>query len=211
MYVITVDQVDSRRAEDRVPQALEALEAIGTRRTRPFERTAGDEIQGVTDDPFDVVRIVGVLVRAGDWRIGIGSGPVQQPLPESPRAGRGPAFVAARAAVRDAHPVPGQLAVRLGDTPGLTAALAALRERHTGFAETALLLHARVLRARTDEGWEVTELLTEGLTQRAVAQRLGVTPSAVSQRVRRSGWAEQAGVEALVAHHLSVADGRTDP
>ena len=44
----------------------------------------------------------------------------------------------------------------------------------------------------------------------AAARSLNVTPSAVSQRVRRAGWQEQVRGRELIAHHLSVADGRTD-
>ncbi len=211
MYVITADQVDSRREADRVPEALTLLAEIRPSRAQPFERTAGDEIQGVTSDPADVLAVLGSLIRAERWRVGIGIGPVDLPLPASPRAGRGPAFIAARVAVREAHPSPGQLAVRAGSPPELHPSVREVRERHTRYAESALLLYARLLRARTPEGWEVTDLLAAGSTQKEAATRLGISASAVSQRVRRSGWFEQAGAEALVCHHLSVADGRTDP
>ena len=211
MYVVTADQVDSRHEADRVPAALTLLAGVRPRTSAPFERTAGDEIQGVTNDPTDLIAIVTSLIRADRWRLGLGIGPVDLPLPVSPRAGRGPAFIAAREAVQAAHPATGQLAVRLGSTPGLDPRARVVRERHTRYAESALLLLARLLRGRTAEGWEVTDLLAEGLTQKAAAARLGVSPSAVSQRVRRSGWSEQVGAVELVHHHLSVADGRTDP
>ena len=211
MFVVTADQVDSRREADRVPEALTLLAGVRPRAANPFERTAGDEIQGVTDDPADLLDIVTSLIRADRWRLGIGIGPVDLPLPVSPRAGRGPAFIAARAAVSAAHPATGQLAVRFGATPELDPHLRAVRERHTRYAESALLLLARLLRGRTAEGWEVTDLLADGLTQKEAAARLGVSPSAVSQRVRRSGWSEQVGAVELVQHLLSVADGRTDP
>ena len=211
MYVITADQVDSRREADRVPAALTLLAEIRPRLSAPFERTAGDEIQGVTDDPADLLAIVSGLIRADRWRLGVGIGPVDLPLPVSPRAGRGPAFIAARQAVQAAHPSAGQLAVRLGATPDMDPRLAKVRERHTRYAESALLLLARLLRGRTAEGWEVTDLLAAGLTQKDAATRLGVSASAVSQRVRRSGWSEQIGAVELIQHHVSVADGRTDP
>ena len=110
MFVITADQVDSRRFHDRVPAALTLLARSPARAagaSRSFERTAGDEIQGVCEGAEEVLDIVTTLIRHGQWRIGIGIGPVDLPLPESPREGRGPAFVAARDAVQAAHPVPG--------------------------------------------------------------------------------------------------------
>jgi hypothetical protein len=211
MYVVTADQVASRTDADRVPQTLRALSALRPPTTRGFERTAGDEIQGVSDKPEGVLDVVTSLVRDGHWRIGIGIGPVELPLPDSPRAGRGLAFVAAREAVGAAHPVPAQLAVRLRVDPGMPRAIREVRTRHTWLAEAALILQVRLLRSRTAEGWEVTDLLSEGLTQREVAQRLSISPSAVSQRVRRAGWQEQQRGEELACHHLSLADGMIDP
>ncbi|OMQ15094.1 hypothetical protein A7K94_0211915, partial [Modestobacter sp. VKM Ac-2676] len=89
-FVVTVDQRASRRAPDRVPAALRAL--VGVPVVLRFERTAGDEFQGLLDDPAAVVEVVRRLVREGDWSIGIGTGSVQWPLPASTRAGAGPAF-----------------------------------------------------------------------------------------------------------------------
>ncbi|MBK8868145.1 MAG: hypothetical protein KBF43_10300 [Dermatophilaceae bacterium] len=208
MFVITADQVDRQRAHDRVPAALSLLTGPRAGAHLGFERTAGDEIQGVCEDPADVVDILTSLIRHGDWRIGLGIGPVELPLPTSPRAGRGPAFVASRDALVAAHPVPGQLAVRCRVGSGHSRADRELRLRHTRFAETALLLYARLLRSRTMEGWQVTDLLMQGLTQKDAATRLGVTPSAVSQRVRRAGWQEQQRGRELVIHHVSVAGAR---
>ncbi|MBK8755674.1 MAG: hypothetical protein IPM08_00640 [Actinomycetales bacterium] len=212
MFVITADQVDSRRFHDRVPAALTLLArspAATGGASRTFERTAGDEIQGVCEGAEEVLDIVTTLIRHGQWRIGIGIGPVDLPLPESPREGRGPAFVAARDAVQAAHPVPGQLAVRSRFGPATARGVREVSGRHTRYAESALLLYARLLRSRTPEGWQVVDHLARGLTQKDTAAKLGVTPSAVSQRVRRAGWQEQVRGRELIAHHLSVADGRT--
>lgn len=210
MYVVTADQIRSRTGMDLVPAALQALGQVEPGPVRAFERTAGDEIQGVADNPDTVVRLVERLIRAGCWRIGIGVGPVELPLPPTTRAGRGAAFRAARSAIEAAHPRPGQLAVRLGSDPDLTAADQLRRGRHAEYAEGALLLLARLLRGRSAQGWEVVDLLAEGVTQNEAAVKLGVSASAVSQRVRRAAWEEQCQGARLVAHHLSVADGRPD-
>jgi len=237
MFVVTADQRGSRRHGDLVPAALEALGRMRPRPLRRFERTAGDEIQAVCDDPVVVVDIVLVLMRTSGWRIGVGVGPVETPLPRSGRAGRGPAFVAARTAVGAAHANVAQLAVvpapqggspaAVGD-PAAASARGALGARgavgdtgaggrpqgdsallHAHLAQAALWLLCRVLRTRSASGWEVVDLLGSGLTQREVAARLHISASAVSQRVRRSGWAEQHQGAPLAAHHLSAADGRT--
>ncbi len=238
MFVVTADQRGSRRHGDLVPAALEALGRIRPGPLRRFERTAGDEIQAVCDDPVVVVDIVLVLMRTSGWRIGVGVGPVETPLPRSGRAGRGPAFVAARTAVGAAHANIAQLAVvpapqggspvAVGGDPAAASARGALGARgavgdtgaggrpqgdsallHAHLAQAALWLLCRVLRTRSASGWEVVDLLGSGLTQREVAARLHISASAVSQRVRRSGWAEQRQGAPLAAHHLSAADGRT--
>lgn len=200
MFVITADQRRSRRRPDLVPVALHELHAVRPRPVREFNRTAGDEIQGVAHAPETVVSVVVSLMRSQDWRLGIGIGPVQLPLPQEARAGRGPAFVAAREAVHRAHATAAQLAVA-----------SAQGRPPAARAESALWLLCFVLRTRTASGWEVTDLLGQGLSQEQIAKQLTISPSAVSQRVRRSGWAEQVRAESLSTHHLSVVDGTTEP
>ena len=175
MFVISPAQRGSRRGTDLVPAALTRLQSVRPKPIRAFDRTAGDEIQGVAEDPLTVVDVVVTLMRGKDWRLGIGIGPVDKPLPRQARAGRGPAFIAARQAVRSAHSTPAQLGVAQSQ-PDIAA----------DNAESALWLLCFVLRTRTDSGWEVTDLLTTGLTQQEIAHRLGISPSAVSQRVRRT-------------------------
>src|SRR3954452_22627063 len=97
-YVLTVDQRASRTSPDRVPDVLRRLNAA-VPTVLGFERTAGDEFQGVLAEADDVVEVVLQLVRSGDWSIGVGAGPVQTPLPPSTRAGAGAAFLSARRAV----------------------------------------------------------------------------------------------------------------
>ncbi len=53
-YVMTIDQRRSQAGPDAVPAAEELL--AGSAPVRAFERTAGDEIQGLLDDPGAVVR-----------------------------------------------------------------------------------------------------------------------------------------------------------
>jgi len=87
--VLTVDQQSSRSGPDLVPATLVALAEVSL--LRSFERTVGDEFQGVADDPAALVTAVERLLREGTWNIGIGIGSVEEPLPPHARAGRGPA------------------------------------------------------------------------------------------------------------------------
>ena len=126
--VLTIDQRGSSRdaATDRVPATLVALADVAL--LRPFERTAGDEFQGVLDDPAALATVVERLLREESWNIGIGIGEVEEPLPESTRAGRGPAYLHAREAVTGAKSAPWRLRVA-GDDPATDGASAGSRPR----------------------------------------------------------------------------------
>jgi hypothetical protein len=173
--VLTVDQRDSRRDVDRVPDALAALDGVPTR--LPFERTVGDELQGVLDSPAALPEALERLLRQDAWNVGVGVGLVETPLPDHTRAGRGPAFVHARTAVTAAKASPWHLRV-VGDDPGARA------------LETTLWLWAAVLARRTSRGWEVADLVAEGRSYGEVADRLGISQSAVSQRAQAAGIVE---------------------
>ncbi len=195
MIVLTIDQRSSRASADLVPPLLVAL----NKRTRAdglvrrFERTAGDEVQGVLDNPVTVVGIVAELIRTDTWSIGVGVGEVAEPLPRMTRAGRGEAFLNAREAVTLAKNNPHRLSV-VGADP-----YAAER------TETVLWLLALVLRRRSIRGWEVADLLSGGLTRREVSERLGISQSAVSQRAQAAGVVEERRARRLAAELLLPA------
>ncbi len=186
--VLTVDQRGSTRhaATDRVPETLSGLaELEGAGLLRTFERTAGDEFQGVLDDPRGLAPVVERLLREDAWNIGVGIGVVDEPLPDSTRAGRGPAYVHARTAVTSAKSSPWHLRVE-GDVPQARR------------LETSLWLWAAVLARRTPRGWEVADLVDTGLRYDEVAKRLGITQSAVSQRAQAAGIVEGRRARELV-------------
>jgi hypothetical protein len=175
VLVLTVDQQASQRGPDLVPQAIAALSAVPM--LLPFERTAGDEFQGVIEDPTVLVALLEPLLRSGEWNIGVGAGEIERPLPSNARAGRGPAYVRAREAVTAAKSSPWHIRVA-GDDDRARA------------LESALWLWAAVLGRRSDKGWEVADLLEEDATYDEAARKLGITQSAVSQRARAAGIAE---------------------
>jgi hypothetical protein len=192
-FVLTVDQRGSRRGTDRVPRALALLSGVPT--VLRFERTAGDEFQGLLDDPAVVVDAVRRLVRDGGWSVGVGAGPVQTPLPGSTRAGSGPAFVAARNAVEVAKRRPVRVAVRgaaaepAADAQAVLTALAALVER------------------RSDQAWEAIALVESGRTQAQAAAELGVTRQAVGQRLAAGLWEVERDLRPAAARLLARAAG----
>ena len=195
MFVLTVDQRHSRRTSDRVEALLRDLTARRGDLVRAFERTAGDEVQGVVAAPDVVVDLVLLLVREQAWCVGVGVGAVDDPLPESTRAGSGAAFVAARAAVTAAKSRSTCLAVSGGQQVGARR------------AQTALDLVAALLQRRTERGAEAASLARQGLNQLQVAARLGVSKQAVSQRLQAADWHLEAPGRELAAYLLSEADG----
>lgn len=175
LVVLTADQVDSRSRDDAVPSALRALRSLptGGAAARGFARTAGDEIQGLFTRSSDAVEALERLARLGCWRVGVGIGAVVTPVPDDVRAASGEAFIAAREAVEASRLVPARVAVRAASAPESAQDL-----------DTALVMLHLLWQRRTEAGWDVAELLSRGLTQRDVAADLGITPSAISQRVR---------------------------
>ena len=192
MYVMTVDQRHSRRDVDRVDGLIADLAAH--RLVRRFERTAGDEIQGVADDPSVVVDIALELVRDGHWSVGIGIGPVDEPLPETTRAGRGPAFEAARTAVTRAKNTPAGIAVEGVD------------EQAAADAEAIITLLAMLVARRSREGHAAVAQVRQGLSQSEAADKLGISKQAVSQRLSAAGWQAEGPARALAARLLGEAD-----
>jgi hypothetical protein len=202
-YVVLADQVSSRAGADHVPAALAHLGSVlGDRLVLPFERTAGDEIQGLCGDSVAVVDAVCELTRLGGWRIGIGAGGVETPLPSSTREARGEAYVAARKAIGNARSSPTQLA--LVDAGGAVGG-----DDYGGRvddvmdAETALWLLRGALQQRSQEGWELMDLLDQGLTGAEAAAALGISPSAVSQRLSRARRTEGTRGAALASRLLA--------
>jgi hypothetical protein len=193
-FVLTVDQQGSRRSADRVAALLPRLNRE-VRAVLPFERTAGDEFQGVVDDPTTVVDIVLRLVRDGNWSVGIGAGSVQTPLPKSTRAATGQAFLAARRAVDAAKQRTSRVAVRgavpadAGDAQAVFGALALLIDR------------------RSAQAWEAIAAVSGGRTQAQAAADLGISRQAVGQRLAAAQWELERELRPTAARLLARAAG----
>jgi hypothetical protein len=207
MFVLTLDQRDSRRSPDLVPEFLATIGDIPA--VLPFERSVGDEVQGLFCDASAVVDVVMRALRSGRWYVGLGVGTVNEPLPASPREASGPAFIAARQAV-DAAKKAGErvpLALR-GDR--------ATNGRSAAAAEAVLWLVGDLVRSRTVAEWRVLDLLPPGRRglQVAVASSLGITPQAVSKAIRRARLQEERAGRAaavLLLEQLTEPPGLSVP
>jgi len=188
VYILTADQIGSRLSRDAVPAALDLLSAVPA--VRPFDRTAGDEIQGVLGSSRDVVAAALALARDGRWSIGIGLGPVEEPLPETTRAGRGPAFANAREAVEAAKRRPQHVAVAGPDEPVAAD------------AQAVLTLLVAVVQRRSEAAWEAVDLVSAGLTMTEAATKLGVTRQAIGQRLAAGLWQQEQDARPAAARLL---------
>lgn len=221
MYVMTIDQRGSSTDVDRVPGLLAELGTLSA--AGRFERSVGDELQGVLERPGDVVEIALHALRSGRWYVGIGVGAVDLPLPASPREGSGPAFVAARLAVDRAKSaaahVPlavgsgGQRRGEAGHPAGGPAGSAGTRA--CANAEAVLRLIGRLVQDRTAAQWKVADALravqhgqsgTHG-TQKLAARKLGITEQSVSRALLRSGWQEEWAARPAAEMLLDFAHG----
>jgi hypothetical protein len=196
MLVLTVDQIDSRGTADDAVAPILADRASWRGRGAVLgpDRTAGDEFQLVYTDAAAALEAALRLRRAGPWSVGIGVGGVETPLPATTGAGRGDAFIAARAAVDAAKRSPHHLAVAgpdAGRADGVTALI-------------GLLLEVRA--RRSPEGWAVADLLADGMSQAAIAERLGVTPQAISLRARAAAVRLERDAVPALAHALAELD-----
>ncbi|ALE05304.1 hypothetical protein AL755_07190 [Arthrobacter sp. ERGS1:01] len=198
MFVLTMDQRGSRTSSDRVPAFLADLAEIPT--VLPFERSVGDEVQGLLDSAEAVVEVSMRALRAGHWYVGIGVGEVGLPLPHSSREASGGAFVAAREAVERAKKTGERVPLSV-KSPKDDAEAAA--------AEAVLVLVGDLVRRRSASEWRVLDALNStGRRQIDVARALGISPQAVSKAILRSGWQEERNGRAAAALLLQMAGDR---
>ncbi len=194
-YVLTIDQIGSRRLPDRVTATIAALtdELPGV----PVTRTVGDEFQLlVASSALSVVTVILRLMRDGGWHVGVGIGAVDEPTPVDLREARGPAFVAARRAVEEAKERSEHLRV-VATAPAETAG-------HEAEVVLDLLLSLRGRRSAA--GWAAADLAEDGLTQADIGDRLGVTRQAVQQRLRTAQWALDIAARPVAAGLLERAE-----
>jgi hypothetical protein len=213
MYVLTIDQRGSSSDVDRVPELISALRGLTP---TPFERSVGDELQGVVEHAAEVVDIALHALRSGNWYVGIGIGTVQLAPGGSPREGSGSGFVAARKAVELAKSAAGQVPLsvvsgtmgRGRDVPPQAREGAVTSAN----AQAVLRLIGRLVQQRTQAQWRVVDRLRasqggEGRhgSQKLVAHELGITEQSVSRAVLRSGWQEEWAARPAAAMLLDYA------
>jgi hypothetical protein len=201
MFVITADQVDSTRRSDIAGATVVRLNHLYSHDLAlPVDRNAGDEIQALFSTPGPTLALILELTRAGEWSVGCGIGPVRSPLPQNTREASGPAFVSARDAVERSKKAPHRFALSVVDGAALTSADVA------PLLELLLQLRAR----RTDEGWELFDLVASGMSQAEAAARLEISPQAASQRARTAGVRTELAAMPALVRLLGEADAPSE-
>jgi hypothetical protein len=203
------DLVGSRRSSDRsqVQQHLVAALAIANETTRPVQAldpTIGDEFQGVYDDVGSALR-ASLVVRLAlpaevDFRCGIGVGTLEVVgTSEYGRTQDGPAWWAARDAIVEAK------RRESGQHKHLRSWFAVSdREQNEGGEVDADLVNAFLLCrdelvSRLDARQRRLVLgVLRGISQKELAVSEGISPSAVSQSLRRAGAFAIVGATELV-------------
>jgi hypothetical protein len=194
--VMIGDLVGSRTARDRrrlhrvLARALDDLNAL-LDPAEPLRITAGDEYQGTFATLGGALQ-ASLLLRLAllpehDVRHGIGHGAVRV-LEDEPRVEDGPGWWAARAAIESVAAAESRPATR-----GLRTAYVVAQDADdplrggAAAVNAALALRDTTVSGLSERSVSVLRGLLAGDTQRDVAAALGISASAVSQRVRGDG------------------------
>lgn len=210
---MTIDQRGSSTDVDRVPGLISELRSLSS---AGFERSVGDELQGVVEHPAEVVDAALHALRSGYWYVGIGIGTVHLAPGAGPREGTGTGFVAARKAVDQAKSAAGHvpLSVVSGSIGrGMDVPKHAVEGVSTcANAEAVLRLIGRLIQERTEAQWRIVDRLRsiQGSgerhgSQKQVAKELGITEQSVSRAVLRSAWQEEWAARPAAAMLLEYA------
>ena len=195
MSTLIGDVVASRTAEDRAALHARLLEVLAEVNrtcapTTELRFTVGDEFQGAFATVGQALQ-ASLRLRLGllpehDVRHGLGWGEVTL-LQADPRVEDGPGWWAARDAIHQVQQAQEHPGSRFRRTAYCTAIEGVGPD--PDLVEAALLLRDAAVGALSEKSTSVLRGLLAGRTQRELADDLGISASAVSQRVRGDGLA----------------------
>lgn len=196
------DVIGSRRYSDRglLQRRLDsALHAAGRRipAVQPVEVSLGDEFQGVYARPADAVRAA-LLIRLEllpeiDTRYGLGWGTIEVFDPaRRPAAQNGPGWWAARDALTEVEQRAGQTQSRhlrtwFVDRTAEDSVDSVPLSAMAGFAVAFMSVRDEIIANMDERKLRLLRGVLAGATQAELAEAEGVTQSAVSQLLTRSG------------------------
>jgi len=186
---LIIDQQESRSDRDRIPDAVATLNRVATDHLlMPFQRTIGDECQGVLASFTCVPDLVSHLAVEGRWWIGIGIGDVDGVAPDS-RDVSGSAFGRARDMVERAK----KRTRRDGGDwrqPWPLRVEGAGRDTDQAL-EACLAVIFMIVNERTDREHQIVSLVQQGWDQREIAAHLEISQPAITKAIARSHWDQQ--------------------
>ncbi|WP_299931753.1 SatD family protein [uncultured Nocardioides sp.] len=187
------DLVGSRRSEDRAAMHERFARAVADVNRAyappvPLRIGVGDEFQGIFASLGDAIaatlRLRMALLPRDDVRQGIGSGRVVV-LSEEPRVEDGPGWWAARSAIEEVEGYERKAALRAVRTAYVAAE--ADQGPDPALVNAALMTRDQVVSGLSERSMSVLRGLLRGRQQQEIAADLGISPSAVSQRIRAGG------------------------
>ncbi|MCW4466708.1 hypothetical protein OK351_14530 [Glutamicibacter sp. MNS18] len=172
------------------------LEQVGTH--APFTALSGRLLLGVPSDAPAAVDAILRTARLNFCNIGLGIGPLYEPVPEDADLVDGRAVRRALGAL-DAAGHRGERVPICVSGPD--------EQLDTGI-EGLLRLLGQSIRTRSEAEWAVVDLMIPGVRgqQRAIAEALDITPQAVSAAIVRSGFNDEYDARAGIARLLELAD-----
>lgn len=197
LFVVTINQRDSREVGDLVPELLREFRFLDA--VVPFQRSVGDELQGVVDSAVTAVEVALKAIRFRRWHVGIGVGELRTPVPDRIVDAEGYGLVYSRRAVNRAQKTGERIPLAVEGPDSDVAAE----------AEAVLRLLGQIVYTRTEAEWNVLDLLTPGARgqQKLIAAELGITTQAVSKAVIRSHWVEEWATRPAAARLLDLTYG----
>lgn len=197
LFVVTINQRDSREVGDLVPELLREIRFVDA--VVPFQRSVGDELQGVVGSAKVAVDVALKAIRFRRWHVGIGVGEVHSPLPERITDAEGYGLVYSRRAVNRAQKTGERIPLAVEGPDSEVAAE----------TEAVLRLLGQIVYTRTEAEWNVLDLMTPGARgqQKLIAQELGISTQAVSKAVIRSHWMEEWATRPAAARLLDLVYG----
>jgi hypothetical protein len=197
MYVLTINQRDSREVGDLVPELIKSLRHLPA--AIPFQRSVGDEAIGAVEEASTAIDAALIALRSRRWHVGLGVGELRLPLPSEIKDAEGYGLVYARRAVNRAQKTGERVPLAVAGPDADVAAE----------AEAVLRLLGQIVATRTDAEWKVLDLMTPGARgqQKFIAEELGITSQAVSKAVVRSHWVEEWACRPAAARLLDLVYG----
>lgn len=198
--------LEDRAARQHTLQGLleQAGETFHEQVLSRFAFTGGDEFKALFATGEGAFRCAVWIARRSDLelRFGLGRGPLEVGEPGDPPGGLdGPCFHHARNAVEEARRGDHWMAVHGYASKGW--------ESFDSLMNATLALLGRVRSDWTPRQKEYITLLESGMSQKAAAASLGVSPPAVSEAVKSAKWHEVRAIEQEIAKTLASREGRS--